>query len=297
MSLDIKGNSTDHFFDLPQNARHTEDTTQLATSNLPQLDWDQLSTPSAPQLAAVAPSAPHAGQQNDPFAYAAPAPPPPPPPAPPSDDPFAASPGLGNAFQGSNPGPLSNGGMDLLTGTLTADYAQPSQQQPPASSVPRSNSIRRPVASQAALNKHAIMPQQQIRQQPASRPSQQSLYPQFDKEPLAPIHYGIAEPSAPALPTQVASLQLQQPNLMDAPAGNMPSPQLELQLGPQQMQVLMLLLLPCMQHTVSHACCTIPCLWIETDSANMGSIAYKSCDHGECNLYTYAHLHSVTCNA
>lgn len=237
VSLDIKGKSTDHFFDLPQHARHTADTTQLATSNLPQLDWDQLSTPSAPQLPADVPSAPQAGQQNDPFAYAAPAlPPPPPPPA--SDDPFAASPGLGNTFQNSSPASLGNGGMDLLTGAFASNYSQAPQQQSAPTAVSRSSSIRRPVASQAALNRHAIMPQQQTRQQPTSRPSQQSLYPQFDKEPLAPIDYGIADPSAPALPDQLASLQLQQPNLMDAPARNLPSPQLELQLGPQQLQVL-----------------------------------------------------------
>lgn len=236
MSLDIKGKSTDHFFDLPQNARHTADTTQLATSNLPQLDWDQLSTPSAPQLQAAVPSAPQAGQQNDPFAYAAPAPPPPPPA---SDDPFAASPIVGNAFPGSNAAPAGYGAMDLLTGA--SSHAQASQQQSAPTPVSRSNSFRRPVASQATLNRHAIMPQQQTRQQPTSRPSQQSLYPQFDKEPLAPIDYGIAEPFAPALSNQMASLQLQQqqqqPNLMDAPAASMPSPQLEMQLGPQQMQV------------------------------------------------------------
>lgn len=233
LSLDIKGKSTDHFFDLPQNARHTADTTQLATSNLPQLDWDELSAPTAPQLPAAVPSAPQAGQQNDPFAFAAPASEPPPPPPPASGDPFAASPMLGTTA-GTNA--VSNGSIDLLTGAST--YAPASMPQSAPASVTRSNSMRRPVASQAALSRHAIMPQQQARQPlAASRSSQQSLYPQFDKEPLAPIDYGNAEPSAPALPNQAAALQQQQPNLMDAAPVSMPSPQLEMQLGPQQMQV------------------------------------------------------------
>lgn len=235
-SLDIKGQSADAFFSPPPHAQGSN-TTQLATSNLPELDWAQLSsTSAAPQAPAALPSAAQAAQPNDPFAYD---------PASlqhsngHSNDPFAAS-----RSPGSYPSSTSGAGtpsLDLLTGS--AAYAQYGQ-VPITPSVPgytRSSSLKLPVASQAALNRHAIMPQQQVRRQPASRPSQQSLYPQFDKEPLAPVDYGMsngAEPSAPALPDQMASLQLQHsPNLMDAPAVSMPSPQLEMQLGPQQMQV------------------------------------------------------------
>lgn len=210
---------------------------QLATSNLPELDWDQLSsTPAAPQAPAAVPTASQAAQPNDPFAYDSAAtqqsngh----------SNDPFAASQSM-SSYSGSAPSASTNG-LDLLTGS--ASYSQYGQGTPPASapSYSRSSSLKLPVASQAALSRHAIMPQQQARRQPASRPSQQSLYPQFDKEPLAPVDYGMsngAEASAPALPDQMASLQLQHsPNLMDAPAVSMPGPQLEMQLRAQQMQV------------------------------------------------------------
>lgn len=182
LSLDIKGNATEHFFDRPAHARHTVDTTQLATSNLPQLDWDQLSNPSAPQMPAAVPSAPQAGQQNDPFAYAAP------PARPPSGDPFAASPGLSNAYTGSNPAFQSNGNaMDLLSGAAASSIAPSLLQQTAPSQYARSNSLKLPAASQEALSKHAIMSQPQARQRPANRLLQQSIYPQFDKEPLAPI--------------------------------------------------------------------------------------------------------------
>lgn len=239
-SLDIKGKSADTFFSPPPHAQGSN-TTQLATSNLPELDWGQLdNTPSAPQLPASEPSASQAAQPNDPFAYD---------PAAAhqtnhqSNDPFAASQSAGT--YGSNPASLHNsGGVDLLTGSAAySQYGQatPAQTNGAGATYPRSSSLKLPVASQAALNRHAIMPQQQVRRQPASRLSQQSLYPQFDKAPLAPVDYGMnsnAQPSAPALPDQMASMQLQQgPSLMDAPAVSMPGPQLELQLGPQQMQV------------------------------------------------------------
>lgn len=235
-SLDIKGQSTETFFSPPPHA-HGSNTMQLATSNLPELDWDQLSsTPAAPQAPAAIPTASQAAQPNDPFAYD---------PAATqqtsnhSNDPFAASQSP-SSYSGSAPS-ASTGGLDLLTGS--AAYSQYGQGAPAASAptYTRSSSLKLPVASQAALSRHAIMPQQQARRQPASRPSQHSLYPQFDKEPLAPVDYGIsngAEASAPALPDQMALLHLQHgPNLMDAPAVSMPSPQLEMQLGPQQMQV------------------------------------------------------------
>ncbi|DBB07642.1 hypothetical protein WJX82_002350 [Trebouxia sp. C0006] len=238
-SLDIKGQSADTFFTPPPHVQGSN-TTQLATSNLPELDWGQLDhTSSAPQLPASEPTASQAAQPNDPFAYD---------PAAvhqrnrQSEDPFAASQSSGS--YGSDTSLHSNGGLDLLTGS--AAYSQYGQGALPqlndtGGSYSRSSSLKLPVASQAALNRHAIMPQQQVRRQAASRPSQQSLYPQFDKEPLAPVDYGInhaTQPSAPALPDQMASMQLQQgPSLMDAPAVNMPRPQLELQLGPQQMQV------------------------------------------------------------
>lgn len=235
-SLDIKGQSTEAFFSPPPHA-HGSNTMQLATSNLPELDWDQLSsTPAAPQAPAAVPTASQAAQPNDPFAYD---------PAATqhtnnhSIDPFAAS-QPASSYSGSAPS-ASTGALDLLTGS--AAYSQYGQGAPAASasSYTRSSSLKLPIASQAALSRHAIMPQQQARRQPASRPSQHSLYPQFNKEPLAPVDYGMsngAEASAPALPDQMASLQLQQgPNLMDAPAVSMPSPQLEMQLGPQQVQV------------------------------------------------------------
>ncbi len=232
-------------------------TTQLATSNLPELDWGQLDhTPSAPQLPASEPTASQAAQPNDPFAYD---------PAAvhqrnrQSEDPFAASQSSGS--YGSDTSLHSNGGPDLLTGSAAySQYGQGALPQPnrTGGSYFRSSSLKLPVASQAALNRHAIMPQQQVRRQAASRPSQQSLYPQFDKEPLAPVDYGInhaTQPSAPALPDQMASMQLQQgPSLMDAPAVNMPSPQLELQLGPQQMQVGTCNSVPLHQY-----CCTAWC--------------------------------------
>lgn len=257
-SLDIKGQSAD-FFSPPAHAQGSN-TTQLATSNLPELDWGQLdNTPSAPQLPASEPTASQAAQPNDPFAYD---------PAAvqqtsrQSNDPFAASQSPGS-YSSSPASQHSSGGLDLLTGSAAySQYGQgvPTQTNGAGGSYPRSSSLKLPVASQAALNRHAIMPQQQVRRQVASRPSQQSLYPQFDKEPLAPVDYGMghAQPSAPGLPDQMASLQLQQgPSLMDAPAVIMPSPQLELQLGPQQLQVSC----PaedCMQH-VLHNCCTFPC--------------------------------------
>lgn len=240
-SLDIKGQSTDTFFSPPPHA-HGSNTMQLATSNLPELDWEQLSsTPAAPQAPAAIPTASQAAQPNDPFAYD---------PAATqqtnrySNDPFAASQSH-SSYSGSAPS-ASTSGLDLLTGS--ASYSQYGQGAPPASAPPaggprysRSSSLKLPVASQAALSRHAIMPQQQARRQPASRPSQHALYPQFDKEPLAPVDYGMsngADASAPALPDQMALLQMQHgPNLMDAPAVSMPSPQLEMQLGPQQMQV------------------------------------------------------------
>ena len=252
-SLDIKGQSADTFFSPPPHVQGSN-TTQLATSNLPELDWGQLDhTPSAPQLPASEPTASQAAQPNDPFAYD---------PAAvhqrnrQSEDPFAASQSSGS--YGSDTSLHSNGGLDLLTGS--AAYSQYGQGALPqlngtGGSYSRSSSLKLPVASQAALNRHAIMPQQQVRRQAASRPSQQSLYPQFDKEPLAPVDYGInhaTQPSAPALPDQMASMQLQQgPSLMDAPAVNMPSPQLELQLGPQQMQVG-----TCSSVSLHRHCCT-----------------------------------------
>ena len=234
-SLDIKGQSSETFFSPPPHA-HGSNTMQLATSNLPELDWEQLSsTPAAPQAPAAIPTASQAAQPNDPFAYD---------PAATqqtngySNDPFAASQSP-SSYSGSAPS-ASTGGLDLLTGS--AAYSQYGQAAPAASapSYTRSSSLKLPVASQAALSRHAIMPQQHARRQPATRPSQHSLYPQFDKEPLAPVDYGMsngADASAPALPDQMAALQLQHgPNLMDAPAVSMPGPQLEMQLGPQQMQ-------------------------------------------------------------
>lgn len=237
ISLDIKGRSAADAFSPPPHAQ-AADTTQLATSNLPELDWGQLSTtPSAPQLPALEPSATQAAQPDDPFAFS--------PVAPQTNghdpDPFAASPSLG-----SYPGPpatqQSNGGLDLLTGSAAySQYGTGSSAPTNGSTYTRSSSLKLPVASQAALSRHAIMPQQQVRRQVTSRPSQQSMYPSFDKEPLAAIDYGMgpaAEPSAPSLPDQMASLQVQTgPSLMDAPAVSMPSPQLEMQLGPQMMQV------------------------------------------------------------
>ena len=248
-SLDIKGQSADGFFSPPAHAQGSN-TTQLATSNLPELDWGQLTnTSAASQLPATEPTASQAAQPNDPFAYN---------PAlahqinGQSNTPFAADHSAGS-YSTSPASQHSNGGLDLLTGSAAySQYGQGVPAQPSGTGYPRSSSLKLPVASQAALNRHAIMPQQQVRRQAQSRPSQQSLYPQFDKAPLAPVDYGMnnrAEPSAPALPGQMASLQLQQaPSLMDAPAVSMPRPQLELQLGPQELQV---------RH---HACIFYTCL-------------------------------------
>lgn len=235
-SLDIKGQSADAFFSPPPHAQESN-TMQLATSNLPELNWAQLSSSTAAlQTPAAVPAASQAALPNDPFAFD---------PASlqhtngHSNDPFAASQSPGS-YSSSASG-ASTPGLDLLTGS--AAYGQYGQVGPQANgpSYTRSSSLKLPVASQAALDRHAIMPQQQVRRQPASKPSQQSLYPHFDKEPLAPVDYGMSnsgEASAPALPDHMASLQLQHsPNLMDTPAVSMPSPQLEMQLGPQQMQV------------------------------------------------------------
>ena len=237
-SLDIKGQSANTFFSPPPHAQGS-DTTQLATSNLPELDWDQLNnTAAAPQAPAAIPTVAQAAQPNDPFAFDQAAlqqtngq----------SNDPFAASNPPGS-FTSNPVSVASTAGLDLLTGSApSAQYSQGSRSSSDGSNYPRSSSLKLPVASQAALSRHAIMPQQQIRRQATSRPSQHSLYPQFDKEPLAAVNYGMSngsEPSAPALHDQMASLQLQQnASLMDAPAVSMPGPQLELQLGPQQMQV------------------------------------------------------------
>ena len=246
-SLDIKGRASDTFFHPPAHAQQSN-TTQLATSNLPELDWDQLSSISASsQPQAAPPTVAQAAQPNDPFAFN---------PASAqqtnghSNDPFAASQPLGTYPSSASPGATA-GGLDLLTGS--ASYSQYGQGTSPSFNGPsytRSSSLKLPVASQAALSRHAIMPQQQARRQPTARPSQQSRYPQFDKQPLAPVDYGMgnaaaAEPSAPALTDQMASLQLQQsPSLLDAPAVSMPAPQLEMQLGPQQMQVRLLHVMP-----------------------------------------------------
>ena len=92
------------------------------------------------------------------------------------------------------------------------------------------------------------------------------MYPSFDKEPLAAIDYGMgpaAEPSAPSLPDQMAFLQVQTgSSLMDAPAVSMPSPQLEMQLGPQMMQACPINVMlaqkgcrrKCLQSMPFHAC-------------------------------------------
>ena len=243
VSLDIKGQSAADAFSPPPHAQ-AADTTQLATSNLPELDWGQLATPSAPQLPASEPTATQAAQPDDPFAFG--------PAAPQTNsnslDPFAASPSPGT-YPTPPPTQQSNGGLDLLTGSAaysqnglgTSATANGSAASANGSSYTRSSSLKLPVASQAALNRHAIMPQQPVRRPAAARPSQQTLYPQFDKEPLAPVDYGMAtasEPSAPALPEHLAALQVQPTgSLMDAPAVSMPNPQLEMQLGPQLMQV------------------------------------------------------------
>ena len=70
--------------------------------------------------------------------------------------------------------------------------------------------------------------------------SQQSppLYPEFDKGPLPPVDYGYSRQSngsaANLMDAPLAQQQQQQASLLDA---YQPSPQVELQLGPQEVEV------------------------------------------------------------
>jgi hypothetical protein len=135
------------------------------------------------------------------------------------------------------------------------------QQELPSWATPGS-ALRLPPASQAARERHALLPaplpaRRSGGQQAAALP----LYPDFDRTPAQPIDWGPSSPgglapasqpapSAPPFPQQ----QQQPASLLDAEQPlraqqqgasqeallaqlQQPAPQLELQLGPQEVQV------------------------------------------------------------
>ena len=153
-----------------------------------------------------------------------------------------------------------NGGYDLLSnGQLgNLQHSEPMLPQLPSFDTA---TLRLPVASQAARSRHALMSSAQpARRAPASQLG--PLYPQLNATPLPPIDYGLAQlrmedpaPMPAAIPDAgLYNMQHSQPtSLLDADqAPSAPSlppadaleemalhlqPQLELQLGPQELQV------------------------------------------------------------
>ncbi|CAK0788001.1 hypothetical protein CVIRNUC_011223 [Coccomyxa viridis] len=161
-------------------------------------------------------------------------------------------------------GDLLSDAMPISSGTATAP-AQPAAQELPSWA---QTNFSLPMASEAARSRHALLPTMSSarRVTPASTASMGPLYPSFDSSPIAPIDYGPAHaaqqqaqqqalpppPSAPPMPQHAYSQQhAQHPaSLLDADAAPQPlldpqhllqqlqpSPQLELQLGPQEVQV------------------------------------------------------------
>ncbi|CAL8467347.1 g6884 [Coccomyxa elongata] len=199
---------------LPPMAGRTENTTQLVTSNLTELSNWGVPLPAAPR--------------------------------PPQDMDFGRLSVSGDLLSG-----------DMLPSTSAAPPSATAESAELPSWMVSNSSLRLPVASEAARNRHALMPSLE----PARRVSAPNggvagpLYPAFDRSPLPAIDYGSIAPSAPPLPhSQQAYSQQQQQHsasLLDAVALQLPasdngellaqlqhpSPQVELQLGPQEWQV------------------------------------------------------------
>ena len=167
----------------------------------------------------------------------------------------------------SLPGPLAhsatsmNGEYDLLSNGQLGGLQRSEPMLTQLASFDTAT-LRLPVASQAARSRHALMSSAQpARRAPASQLG--LLYPQLNATPLPPIDYGLAQlrmadpapmPAANPDAGLYKDMQHSQPtSLLDAdqapsapslpPADALeemalhPQPQLELQLGPQELQV------------------------------------------------------------
>lgn len=139
--------------------------------------------------------------------------------------------------------------LDLLSGDIALPPAH-SQAQPAIPTFDASLLSSYGPASNAIRERHALLPSSSRRRPAALQPtSSQALpYPTFDSTPLPPIAYGghTVTPGQGA-GSHDAAMRLQQMSLLDSPAeahpsANLeamlqPSPQLEMQLGPQEVQV------------------------------------------------------------
>ena len=231
---------------MQQPASHTPNTVQISTSNLPQLDWENLAAHPSPQASA-------ASLEGDVTFGSAPSAPP---------------------LPGSS-------GMDLITGDPTspevhsqtlastsgtgeqtclslnclllgasvmcmrvADHSVSFAADAGTSELPTFQYNLRS-ASQATRDRHALLPTVPASTRRAASTAESLLYPQFDASPYAPIDYGPdsrrqgSQEPAVQVGQQMASLDMarmdpgQLASLIDADAAPRPSPML----GPQELEV------------------------------------------------------------